>query len=250
MSKLKEIKKTKKENKIKKIIIGVSLFFILLIGTAISYLSDYYVALESPASVEAVSDQVAIHSFENVTFYGDLECASALIFYPGGKVEAKAYEPLLQMIASQGIGCALVEMPFHLAIFNIDAADTVIEHFPEGKAWYLAGHSLGGAMAAEYTAEHQTTLAGLILLAAYPSSPLLEVFPVLSIRGSNDLVLNQENYNQSISNAENLTELILEGGNHGGFGNYGAQAGDGIAGMTQQEQWSQTASAIVEFINP
>ena len=41
-----------------------------------------------------------------------------LFFYPGGKVETSAYEPLMQACAAQDILCVLVSMPFHLAVFD------------------------------------------------------------------------------------------------------------------------------------
>ena len=41
---------------------------------------------------------------------------TAIIFYPGAKVEAEAYLPLLDQIRQTGVTCILVHMPFHMAI--------------------------------------------------------------------------------------------------------------------------------------
>jgi len=43
-------------------------------------------------------------------------------------------------------------------------------------------------------------------------------------------------------------ELVIEGGNHAGFGDYGAQDGDGRATIAQEDQWQRTAEAIVAFM--
>lgn len=58
-------------------------------------------------------------------------------------------------------------MPFNLAIFNINAANSVYSKFPDIQNWYIGGHSLGGAMASKYYKNHQNQLKGLILLGSY-----------------------------------------------------------------------------------
>lgn len=102
-------------------------------------------------------------------------------------------------------------------------------------------------MAAGFSAEHESELSGLILLAAYPTDAL-DTLPVLSLYGSEDGVLNRGKYENSISLASNLTEYVIEGGNHAGFGNYGAQKGDGKADISQEEQWQETVDYILNFM--
>ena len=43
------------------------------------------------------------------------------------------------------------------------------------------------------------------------------------------------------------TEIILEGGCHSQFGNYGLQKGDGICAISSDEQLKLTVKAISEF---
>ena len=114
----------------------------------------------------------------------------------------------------------------------------------------MAGHSLGGAMAAMYSAEHLDSLEGLILLGAYPTVPMqADGFSVLSIYGSEDLVLNKESFEQGRSfMPKEYTELCIEGGNHAQFGNYGVQKGDGTATLSPEEQQRQTVEAICEMM--
>lgn len=45
-----------------------------------------------------------------------------------------------------------------------------------------------------------------------------------------------------------LTEIILEGGCHAGFGLYGPQKGDGIPAITPEEQIRQSVEAICAFM--
>lgn len=138
-------------------------------------------------------------------------------------------------------------MPYHLAVLRPDAAEQVMEDFPDVEYWYIGGHSLGGAMAADFAASEGQNLCGLILLAAYPTKDLGGL-PVLSIYGSEDGVLNREKYNASLSFANSLTEHVIEGGNHAGFGDYGPQKGDGAARISNEQQWQTTVQFIMDFI--
>jgi hypothetical protein len=105
-------------------------------------------------------------------------------------------------------------------------------------------------MAASYIAEHAEHFDGLILLASYSTADLSgSDLEVLSIYGTEDAVMNREKYTQySVNLPEGFTELIIQGGNHAGFGIYGAQEGDGTARITSEEQIRLTAKAVAEFI--
>jgi len=174
---------------------------------------------------------------------------TALVFYPGAKVEYTAYAPLMKSLAKSGVDCFLVKMPCNLAIFGVNSADKIIAEF-DYKRWYLTGHSLGGAMAATYCTEHLDTLDGLVLLATYPTKPLqADDFSVLSIYGSEDGVLDREKLQAGLKYMpQNYTEICIEGGNHAWFGSYGEQDGDGAAQITHEEQRTQTVRAICTFI--
>ena len=124
------------------------------------------------------------------------------------------------------------------------------EQFPEVERWYIGGHSLGGAMAATYLSEHTEDFDGLILLGAYSTADLSESgLSVLSVYGSEDQVMNLEKYElNKVNLPENFTEIILEGGCHACFGMYGAQAGDGVPTLKDEEQILSTAQAILTAI--
>ena len=219
----------------------ISLACLLLIAGAgfFLYVSDYYHADElavatMPGSTTETVGKLTILSPSTSTDTG-------FIFYPGGKVEHTAYLPLLEQLRQQGITCVLVEMPFHLAVFDPAAADKVMDTLPDIQNWYMGGHSLGGAMASDYASGHPDKVQGLVLLGAY----LYGDFPAersLTLYGSEDRVLDRS----KITYTENVIEI--EGGNHAQFGNYGPQKGDGTATITAQEQQVQVAAAMAAFM--
>lgn len=175
--------------------------------------------------------------------------SNALVFYPGGKVDAEAYAPFARDVAENGILCVIVKMPFDLAVFNIDGAKEVIDSHPEIQNWYLSGHSLGGVMAAEYAAK-DARVQGIAFLASYPNSNLSGSGKrALSITAENDGVLDRAKYEQALANFPDDTILYdIKGGNHGGFGSYGTQSGDKTATIPPAEQQSIAAKQIAEWI--
>ena len=142
-------------------------------------------------------------------------------------------------------------MPFHLAVFDINAADAIIEENPEIEHWYIGGHSLGAAMAATYVADNLDKIEGLYLLAGYSTADLSQSnLPVLAIYGSEDKVIDSEKVAEYRSNLPaNTIEETIVGGNHAQFARYGEQAGDGEATISIEEQLGYTISAINEFIS-
>lgn len=235
----------------KKLLIGAIALICILFCVCAVYVSDYYRADTAALAACSGDTSVAKHSPDDrITVYQPENPIAGLIFYPGGKVEALAYEPLMTACASRGILCVLVEMPLHLAVLDVNAAEGLPEQFPQIQDWYLGGHSLGGSMAASYLSENAGDYAGLVLLGSYSTADLSEAdLEVLSIYGSEDRVLNQEKYEACRANLpEDFTEIILDGGCHAYFGVYGQQEGDGTPTITNEVQISLTAEAIAELV--
>ncbi len=214
------------------VLVSVSAFFI--------YVSDYYRADEMAIAVaQQASGSITIR--DNLTILTpDTPSDTALIFYPGAKVEAAAYIPILDKLRQKGITCILVKMPFHMAIFNPNAADAVFDELPSIKHWFIVGHSMGGAMASSYAAKHSGKVIGLILLGAYIYGDV-DPANALTVYGT----LNAE-LEEHIDYTENI--VIIEGGNHAQFGNYGLQKGDPPAYISTEEQQNITIEAIIKFI--
>ncbi len=178
---------------------------------------------------------------------------TGFIFYPGGLVDPAAYAPLMKQLSDQGIMSVIVPMPLDLAIFGVNKADEVIAAYPEIKHWIIGGHSLGGSMAAEYVKGHPSAVEGLAFMAAYPAdSTNLSMLPikVVSIHGSNDGLATGAKIQNSLKNLPADTKAVLiEGGNHAQYGNYGPQAGDGQATISREEQQQQAVTATLELAN-
>lgn len=239
------------KHKTRKIVIGaILLCMIALFAVCAFYLGDYYHADEEAIAAFESDSSVAVTELANGDLVFEPESAEAgLIFYPGGKVEYTAYIPLMQECADRGILCVLVEMPFNLAVFDINAADGIEEAYPEIEDWYIGGHSLGGSMAASYLEKHIDDFEGLILLGSYSMVDFSDSdLNVLSIYGSEDRVLNKEKYEQNKSNLpDNFSEVVIDGGCHSFFGVYGNQDGDGTPTITNEEQIQLTAAEIAAF---
>ena len=227
------------------LILFLTICIACILGCGI-YINDYYPAID----VTLESSDITIEQQDNYTYFYSDNATTGLIFYPGGKVDALAYAPILEELAKQDIFCILAEMPFRLAVLNKNAADGIQEQFPNITTWYMAGHSLGGSMAASYLSEHTDAYKGLILLASYSTNDLSDTpLQVLSIYGSEDQVLNQESYQKYYNNLPTTTlEFCIQGGNHAQFGSYGIQKGDGTATITPEEQLQQTVQIILNFI--
>ena len=237
--------------KTKRILVITAVVLALLILGGGLYVSDYYRA-DSAAQSALVSDDAVHIQAENgrILFQPSQPPDAGLIFYPGGKVEYTAYAPLLRQLAEKGVFCVLVKMPANLAVLDISAARGIPEAFPEISHWYLAGHSLGGSMAASYCAKHSESFEGLILLASYSTADLHNSgLRVLSLYGSEDGVMNREKYEKYSGNLpSDSVQSVLAGGNHCGFGSYGFQKGDNPALLSPQEQATQAAECIFAFL--
>jgi hypothetical protein len=229
----------KKRTKI--ILLTILATLVLLVGGFFVYVSDY-----------SHADQIAIAMAEDsgqVTLQGDLiildsatPTDTGLIFYPGGKVAAESYLPLLDQLRDRGITCILVKMPFNLAVFNQNGGEAAFAARPKITHWLIGGHSLGGVMASSFAVKHADRIEGVILMGAYVYggwSP----DKALTIYGSLDQVLDKTkiNYDTNV--------VVIAGGNHANYGNYGKQKGDGTATISKAQQQKMTVDAILAFIS-
>jgi len=222
-----------------KIPLIIFVIILVLFGAFLIYASDYYKADKS--AIEALNNEKFITVDKNLTILTPkITSEVGLIFYPGAKVESIAYLPILEKLRKNGITCVLVKMPLNMAIFNQDAADEVFDKLPNIKNWYIGGHSMGGAMASSYAAKNKDKVKGLILLGAYIYG---DVSPedAITIYGTFN-----SNLEKNIDYTENV--IIIDGGNHAQFGNYGKQKGDLDATISSEEQQNIAVEAILEFI--
>ena len=230
----------------RKIILVIAIILLAALAYGVYYVNDYYHADDRAQGYMNGTDDVSVIKTDKGLFLDGPGNDSALIFYPGAKVEYTSYLPLLCEISGNGTDCFLVEMPFNLALLDKNAADDIINQY-DYSHYFIAGHSLGGAMASDYVNETNNT-DGLILLAAYSTKEIGK--PVLSIYGSQDRVLNIEKYNESLPFInENLTEVVIDGANHAQIGSYGSQSGDGIAKISPEKEQDRITEEIINFIS-
>ena len=233
-------------------IIAASIVLILAIIAMVftGYVCDYYRTDLDAVEAFAPMNLVSAELHDGTLVFKPENAAKGFIFYPGGKVEYTAYQPLMAACAQQGILCILVEMPFNLAVLDINAAAGIQEQYPEIEKWYIGGHSLGGSMAAFYLADHINDYDGLILLGSYSTANLSETdLNVLSVYGSEDRVMNRAKYEENKSNLPgDFTEIVIDGGCHSYFGMYGAQDGDGKPTIGNEQQIFFTAEQIIKIM--
>ena len=235
----------------KRILIGllagaalISIGFIFWAESPLKPTAEAFSALESDSQVTvAVGDYITFQP-------SNQQPTTGFIFYPGGRVDYRAYAPVLRMIAQEGYFVALVPVSLNLAFFDINAAAPVLSENPEIESWVVGGHSLGGVAASLFAKEHLDQLDGLVFFASYPADDSLKNadLKVLSIYGTRDMA-GMEKFDETKALLSVDTKyVVIEGGNHAQFGSYGFQPGDNEATISAEEQWAQITAATVDFL--
>ncbi|MGZ9164057.1 MAG: alpha/beta hydrolase [Anaerolineales bacterium] len=205
------------------------------------------IALQALGSDERV---IVTQSKGVITFQPvNIQPSTAFVFYPGGRVDYRAYAAPLHKIAAQGYLAILVPVRLNLAFFDVNAADRAIAAFPDIQYWAVGGHSLGGVASALYVSKHDD-MAGLILWASYPPDDSLKnsTREVISIYGTLDMGGMEAFDNSRALLPVNTQYIVIEGGNHAQFGDYGFQPGDNEATITRADQQQQSVDATVRFL--
>jgi len=220
-------------------------------GLLIWSASSTYPAGKTAAAALQSSDTVTVTRDRWIVFSPAEPTGQGLVFYPGGLVEPEAYAPVLRELAEQGVLVVITPMPLNLAVFNTGAADEVMAAYPEISSWVLAGHSLGGAMASVYAAQHADDLAGLALWDSYPpdSSDLSHSsLAVLSIYGTTGGVPNTDGFDSKRHLLPADTVYVpIEGASHAQFGDYGPQKGDVLPSISAAQQHALVVEHMLQF---
>lgn len=174
---------------------------------------------------------------------------TAFVFYPGGRVDYRSYAMPLHKIAAQGYLVILLPVRLNLALLDANAADRAIAAFPAIRHWVVSGHSLGGAAAGLYASRHQN-IDGVVFWASYPADDALKNadIRVLSIYGTHDMN-GVDRFDTSQVHFPDDTEfVVIDGGNHAQFGDYGIQPGDKDATIPRSDQQKQAVDATLRFL--
>ncbi len=175
---------------------------------------------------------------------------TGFILYPGAGVDFRSYAPVLRQIAQEGYSAFLPSMPLNIAFLNANAAKKIIAEHPEIENWVIAGHSLGGVVAADYAVNYDS-IDGMVFWASYPADDALKtsIVQVLSISASLDGLSTPDKIEASRQNLPaNAQFKVIEGGNHAQFGSYGPQPGDNPAIISSEEQNQSVAMITKDFL--
>ena len=236
----------RKPHWVRRIVITVALVIVCTVVGFLVWCSCGYRA--NAAALEVCAEEATGETVQGWTTFGDSAAECGLVFYPGARVDAEAYAPLLSKLADRGVFCVLVDVPFNLAVLGIDSADSIQAQFPQVERWYIGGHSLGGAVAAVYLArgDNARDWEGLVLLAAYSDTDISQTdLDVLTVVGENDGVTDSAKLAAYAANLPaDARTVVIPGGNHAQFGSYGTQSSDGEATISADKQQDETVELI------
>ncbi|MEI6127043.1 MAG: alpha/beta hydrolase [Pseudomonadota bacterium] len=183
------------------------------------------------------------------------EPTKGFIFYPGGKIDPRAYAPPAHDIAAAGYLVVIVSMPFDLAPFGWKRAHYILQKYPSIKTWAIGGHSVGGAFACSFVKNYPGKVNGLVLWASTPSELFrlnATAIKAISIYGTNDL------YPEQLAEGAAFLPygtpfVVIQGGNHTQFGYIDTSPDthlpkDTPADIPLYEQQKQIITATIEFL--
>jgi hypothetical protein len=234
----------------KRILLGL-LVVVALMGIGFVVWAETPLGPEPEALAALESDsQVTVTIGDYITFAPtNVEPTIGFIFYPGGRVDHRSYAAPLRELAAQGFLVILVPVRLNLAFFEINAGQAAIDANPQIEHWAVGGHSLGGVAAALF-AKDNPEIDGLIFWASYPADDSFKSsdINVVSIYGTNDMAGMQKFEETKLLLPQDTQFVVIDGGNHAQFGDYGPQPGDNPATISRAEQQKQAVEASANFL--
>lgn len=209
-------------------------------------------ATESGLEAMQGSDAVSVsQTGSRILMEPDGDPVGGLVFYPGARVDARAYANILTPVVEAGWEVVIVKPPFGIAFFSTSFAERWIEERPSLDTWAVGGHSLGGVVAAS-AADRDRGVDALVLYASFPASDISRAdVDVVSIYGLDDGIAAPEDIEASRSDLPASAELVpLDGVVHSDFGDYGIQPGDGRPTLTKPDAQELIADATLELLAP
>jgi len=176
-----------------------------------------------------------------------------LIVYPGGLVRPHAYTWIGVALAPVGVRTLVPAMPLDLAVLARDRAGALIRDRRDGEATVvIAGHSLGGAMAASWAARHEGSADGLVLMGAYPA-PGDDLaghdLATLVLAAEHDGLATLGEVREGMERLPGRAGIEIVGGAvHAFFGRYGPQRGDGLPTVPRSVAEAEIAGALEAFL--
>ncbi len=193
-------------------------------GITVTYLENGDIFIDSPASDTAV------------------------IYYPGCKVEHTSYVPFCYELAKKGYDVFILKVKLNFALFDKMAGKRILEAYDYDK-WILMGHSMGGIAITSLAEAVGDQVQGLVLLGAHGPADLTATnIRTLAMYGSEDGVVQRKQLpagREKLAKPGYYYEVEIPGANHAGWANYGTQAMDGEAAISKDEQFHIGIETIV-----
>lgn len=169
---------------------------------------------------------------------------TGLVFVPGARVDPYAYLYKLSEIVAEGMTVVITKPTLNLALLDTRPLETFTADAPKVQRWLVGGHSMGGVRACMLA--EGADVAGLVLFGSYCANDLSSTqLAVLSISGSRDGLTTADDIAANADLLPASTEFVeIEGLNHAGFGDYGAQSGDLESTLTSQQQRDAITDAL------
>jgi len=230
---------------------GVLFLAALFYGMQATGVPEAYLHSGASVRVESRDGFRAFHPAANAR-------RAAMVFYPGAMVDPVAYVPLAHQLAELGYPVWIASLPFRLAPLEsqreqLFARTLRLIESNTSLGWVLAGHSRGGALAADFARRHDNLLAHLVLIATtHPRDFDLSrsSLHVTKIYGTRDRIAPHE---RMLRNAHLLPPqtrwIAIQGGNHAQFGWYRFQLGDASADISRALQQQQLLNALAEILD-
>ncbi|MCA0899903.1 MULTISPECIES: alpha/beta hydrolase [Microbulbifer] len=241
--------------------LGIALSMLLTLLLPQASVAQGYPAMANDDALDALESNLVMTVTETPQFIrfdnNFITQDVGLLIQPGGDVDPRAYARIARKIAANGYPVVIDNSPSTLVIAGLmpSMVPVIKAANPDIANWALAGHSLGGVIAAKYIAENPQdfSIKGLALWASFPDpeNPISyrTDLVVASIYGELDcLVPPQTVQSLSWTLPYNASFHQIDGANHAQWGDYGDQEGDCAADITTTQQKIRGKRATIELV--
>jgi hypothetical protein len=191
-------------------------------------------------------DAVTVTDTKTSSTYEPTDASTAtFVFYPGARVDPRAYAVLARGVAEAGSRVVVLKCPFDTAFFCSDPT----RDLAGSPTFVVGGHSLGGVSASSFAATGPD-VGGVVFWASYPLDDLSgSNFAVTSIFGTNDGLSTPDDIDARRDLLPATTDFVeVDGAIHAFFGDYGQQPGDGEPGIDRADAQAQIISATTDAL--
>ena len=233
------------------VLLGILCLLLITIAGTAWWLRPFPAPAQAMAALRNGDGVTITTTNDDIIFMPEQHPIEGIIFYPGARVDPDAYARYMHTFAEHGYAAFIVKMPLNIALLGENLASNVIAAHPSIKLWVIGGHSLGGVSACSF-ALHNTVIKGLLLYASYPNEDLSKQIRlrVTSISGTNEGLDTHAKIDATKPLLPTTTKyIVVQGGVHAFFGDYGVQDGDGQPTISRERAHKIIADASVALLD-